>query len=345
MIRRSLLLLLGGPLAALAAPGDGGLQLPAPAEVDACVQDLVLTADADLDVGLLRTVCAEQLSSGLPAAAMTEAERGEASTALRRRLRLERVTQSNPFVLTPYRPNYVLPLAYQDSPNQASTQGNGLAQRMEVKFQLSFRIPLLQDVLGTQADLSIAYTGKSFWQAYDASRSRPFRETNHEPEIFLSVPVDWPWLGTRLDRVLLGINHQSNGQDLPTSRSWNRLYATFVWEVQDMLVSLQPWWRIPEERKKGPDDPRGDDNPDIERYAGQFELVVAWRNDNDTYSAVWRNNARAENRGSLELGWSFPMTGRARGYVQYFTGYAESLIDYQDHHNRISIGILMTDWL
>ena len=111
------------------------------------------------------------------------------------------------------------------------------------------------------------------------------------------------------------------------------------------MVAFQPWIRIPDREKKAPDDPRGDDNPNIERYAGQFEMVVAWRNDNDTYSAVWRNNARADNRGSLELGWSFPWTGRARGYVQFFTGYAESLIDYQDHHNRISIGILMTDWL
>ena len=132
MIRCCLLALLGGPLVALAAPAGADSAPPAPAEIDACVQDLVLAADADLEVGLLRTACIEQLASGLPTAAITEAERRDAATALRRRLRLERVTQSNPFVLTPYRPNYVLPLAYQDSPNQASTQGNGLAQRMEV---------------------------------------------------------------------------------------------------------------------------------------------------------------------------------------------------------------------
>lgn len=309
------------------------------------MRDLVATAPPDVEVQTLRLACEDQLRNGLSAQQVNQAQGSSGGTALERRLRFEQVTELNPFVLTPYRPNYVLPLAYQDSPNVASTNGNGLSERLEVKFQLSFRIPILRDVLGSGGDLSIAYTARSFWQAYDASQSRPFRETNHEPEAFLSFDVDWPVLGTRLDRITVGINHQSNGRDLPESRSWNRVYSTFIWEVEDLMVAFQPWIRIPDREKKAPDDPRGDDNPNIERYAGQFEMVVAWRNDNDTYSAVWRNNARADNRGSLELGWSFPWTGRARGYVQFFTGYAESLIDYQDHHNRVSIGILMTDWL
>lgn len=315
-----------------------------PDDIEACARELVATAPPEVEVGTLRQVCEDQLRSGLSAQQAADAEQDRNGTALERRLRFEEVTQLNPFVLTPYRPNYVLPLAYQDSPNLASTNGNGISERLEVKFQLSFRIPVLRDVLGSGADLSIAYTGLSFWQAYDASQSRPFRETNHEPEAFLSFDVDWSLFG-HLNQIQVGINHQSNGRDLPESRSWNRIYSTFIWEVEDMIVAFRPWIRIPDREKKTPDDPRGDDNPNIERYAGQFEMVVAWRNDNDTYSAVWRNNARADNRGSLELGWSFPFTGRARGYVQLFTGYAESLIDYQDHHNRISIGILLTDWL
>lgn len=318
---------------------------PSPTAIEACQRDLVVSASPGMDIETLRQACVDQLRHEQTNAGEGAIAEDSSDTALERRVRFERATQFNPFVLTPYRPNYVLPLAYQDSPNLASTNGNGLSERLEVKFQFSFRIPVLHDVLGTGSDLSIAYTAKSFWQAYDASQSRPFRETNHEPEVFLSIPVNWSLFGSRLDRVLVGVNHQSNGQDLPESRSWNRVYTTLIWEVQDLMVSFQPWIRIPDPDKKSPDDPRGDDNPDIERYAGQFELVVAWRNDNDTYSAVWRNNARADNRGSLELGWSFPFSGRARGYVQVFTGYAESLIDYQDHHNRISVGILMTDWL
>lgn len=315
-----------------------------PRAVDRCVTRLAASAADDVTVGTLRQACVDQLVQQ-PAGAETPGAADAAGSALARRVRAEEVTQLNPFVLTPHRPNYVLPISYQDSPNLASTNGNGLAERTEVQFQVSFKFPVLQDVLGSGGDVYLAYTGVSFWQAYDVDQSRPFRETNHEPEAFIEFAGGWRLLGTRLSLIRVGINHQSNGQDLPDSRSWNRVFATFLWEMDDLVFGLRPWVRIPDPPKDGPDDPRGDDNPDIERFAGQFEALVAWSNDNDTYSALWRNNARADNRGSLTLGWSFPLAGRARGYVRAFTGYAESLIDYDDHHNRISIGILLTDWL
>lgn len=262
-----------------------------------------------------------------------------------RREQLERKTEFNPFVLSPYKPNYFLPLTYHDSPNQASTEGNEIAQRAEFKFQLSIRFPLWLNVFGSGGDLNFAYTGTAWWQAYDANRSRPFRETNHEPAVFLSFDVDWPVLGSHLRRVNIGINHQSNGQKLPTSRSWNRIVASFVWEYEGRVMIFRPWYRIPDPAKTSEDDPRGDENPNIERFVGQFEMIAAWKKGDNTYSVNWRNNARADNRGSLELGWSFPLAARARGYVQAFTGYGESLIDYDDHHNRIGFGILLTDWL
>jgi phospholipase A1 len=239
----------------------------------------------------------------------------------------------------------MLPFTYHDSPNQVSTGGNALTDRAEIKFQFSVRFPVWKDILGSSSSLNVAYTAQSYWQAYDAARSRPFRETNHEPEVFLSIPVDWQVFGSRLSAVTVGFVHQSNGQDLPESRSWNRVVSSFIWEVQGRTVILRPWIRIPDPEKTSPDDPRGDENPNIERFVGQFEVIFARKIGSKTYSAVWRNNARRDNRGSLELNWSFPMSGRARGYVQYFTGYGESLIDYDQHHNRFGVGVLITDWL
>ncbi|MBW1838234.1 MAG: phospholipase A, partial [Deltaproteobacteria bacterium] len=67
-----------------------------------------------------------------------------------------------------------------------------------------------------------------------------------------------------------------------------------------------------------------------------------------TFSLMLRNNLESGfKRGAVEAGWSFPLWKYKyfKGYMQYFSGYGESMIDYNRYVNRIGIGILLSDFL
>jgi phospholipase A1 len=141
------------------------------------------------------------------------------------------------------------------------------------------------------------------------------------------------------------MSHQSNGRGGSLSRSWNRIYTNFVFEKENFVVSLKPWWRIPEDEKEDPLDASGDDNPDITDYMGNFELTTLYRRHDHEFSLMLRNNLEGDNYGAVQLEWTFPLWRGVRGYAQYFNGYGESLIDYDAHIERFGIGILLTDLL
>ena len=281
--------------------------------------------------------------------------KGESSEVeVPQRLIAERNTEDNPYVLTPHRQNYILPFSYMDDPNQEPYQQNvypGISEPMqnqEVKLQLSLKAPLTYSKLLTENDaIYFGFTLKSFWQLYNDDISSPFRETNYRPEIFYEAPISFkPWGGTIITRF--GFEHESNGRSQLLSRSWNRVYAGVGFAKNNWGVYLQPWYRIPEDTKvddgdpNTPPPPKGDDNPDIDDYMGNYELHGVYSYERIEFSGMTRYNF-GEGNGALELGMSFPLWGRLKGYVQYFNGYGESLIDYNHQVERIGVGFLLTD--
>lgn len=266
----------------------------------------------------------------------------DASSRIVRYWELEEEAQRGRFVMLPHRPNYVLPATFNSKPNDdpfRSQATNFELERLEAKFQLSFKFKLWQDILNDKGDLWFAYTQQSYWQVYD-QESSPFRETNYEPSLFLTYPVKFSVFGLRARMLALGFDHQSNGRDEPLSRSWNRIVASAVLEKGNLAAVVRAWYRIPEDR----DD---DDNPDIEDYLGHGDVVLSYRHNRNEWSATLKNNLDFDrNRSGVELAWSFglPFTRSLSGYVQYYYGYGESLVDYDAPVNRIGIGFLISDW-
>jgi phospholipase A1 len=265
----------------------------------------------------------------------------EEVSAIERRKTEEKKVGTSAFALIPHRQNYFLLVTYDNHPNKDTYEFASVDEpkNYEVKFQFSFKLLVWKKMYKGIGDLFYAYTQRSFWQVYDKSLSSPFRETNHEPEIFIKFDTDFNLLGLRNKLFLIGLNHQSNGRGRVLSRSWNRIYADFIAERGNFIIGLKSWYRIPE-------DEEDDDNPDIEKYMGYGELFGAYKRKNHIFSFMLRNNLREdENKGAVELGWSYPITHNVRVYVQYFNGYGESLVDYNDSANRFGAGIMLFDWI
>lgn len=246
-----------------------------------------------------------------------------------------------------FRPNYFLPVHVSSRFNrQPASPAAGHTGELpdyhnpEAKLQISVRTKLAEGLVLPGADLWFAYTQQSLWQLYSGSISRPFRSTSHEPEVIYVVPtpLELP-LGWKLKMTGIGLAHQSNGQTLPLSRSWNRWYATGGIENGDLAVTGRYNVRIRESDGN-------DDNPDLTDYRGRTELLALWSPGSYTLSALWRTNFTR--RGSLQLDLSAPVNAKdpkgLRWYAQAFSGYGESLIDYNFRQTSLGLGLSLFGW-
>lgn len=265
-----------------------------------------------------------------------------------RRVLSEMTAMSQPFSLLPHRPNFVLPLSYHRR-EDATQASSGAYQSLETQFQISFKFPVSRPLFGGLVTPFFAYSSRSWWQVYDGTRSRPFRENNYEPEFFLAIPApNVDLLGWRSRVLLVGFNHQSNGRSVPESRSWNRLVAELMIDRgTENWASLKVWHRLKEDPKKQPTDSEGDDNPGITRYLGHFEAKlgqVSSSGNNLTLTA--RHSFRGKSKGALQFDWSrpVPQSPALRWYVVAFVGYGDSLIDYNNKVNRVGLGVTINDW-
>lgn len=231
------------------------------------------------------------------------------------------------FNLYPYKKNYLLPINY---------NFNEIADRkqIETSFQISIEKPISYNFFGFDESISAAYTQKSFWQT--AKDSSPFRETNYEPEIFVQLPYK---NNEVFKAYKISLMHSSNGKNEEESRSWNRVYLEGYFQLSNLFLIPKIWYRIPENASD-------DDNSDIEDYYGKGELSLLYAYKKHTFELMLRNNLdfNSGNKGAAELNWTFPLpeflsTDNSYGLVQIFSGYGNSLTDYDREINKIGVGI------
>ncbi len=328
----------------VAAAVEGGPTL------ESCIQDKVLAAPDNMTVGEIKATC-QELESTMELVVVEE----DTGDAVEERLEVDAANVLRPFTLLAHRQNYFLLAAHNFQGYSTEDFSEAFGEEdlsfdntealsfdnTEAQFQLSFKMPLAVNIFEKDIDIFAAYTARSFWQVYQTDISSPFRETNHQPEVWVQFHPEFEFYGVRSMVTALGVAHQSNGRSGNLSRSWNTVFADLVFHKGNFAASLRPWVRLPESDAN-------DDNPDITDYLGHGEMRFAYKYDDNVFSFMSRNNLESGfSRGAVELGWSFPIPGYPylKGYLQYFSGYGESLIDYNRYVNRIGIGLLFTDLL
>ena len=245
------------------------------------------------------------------------------------------------FGLQPYRVNYLMPYAYRETAYKS--YDSVVYKNIEAELQVSLKMGVGSDLFGLDEKYYLSYTHKAFWQIY--TDSSPFRETNYNPEAFVVFPIFDKTSMFQLRSLKFAIAHNSNGQPEShdealyayhsqdpqnMSRSLNYIYAEATLQHDTLVTDIKVWARLPESKET-------DDNPDIMEYTGFTELKLTYFLHKHVFTMMARGNIM-KGQGALETTYSYPILNDTYVYAKVFTGYGESLIDYDNYITKFAIG-------
>ena len=232
----------------------------------------------------------------------------------------ESFSEQRSFNISLHKENYLIPYYNNQKKMYDATDDE------ELKYQLSIKATLFQ--IGASY-LAAAYSQKSHWQIYDEEESRPFRETNYNPEIFFRS-------GTAFNYFDLGFEHESNGREEPESRSWDRVFLRGQYSSRIFKIALK-WWTIVEDEDY--DDAHPERIEPIQRFYGNAELDLGLLVNGTIIKAKTRYNPDTY-KGYVEAKMLWRLAGQLYWGAFYTKGYGDNLRSYNIDNEAVGIGIL-----
>jgi len=196
---------------------------------------------------------------------------------------------------------------------------------------------VIKNIFNSNTNLYLAYTQKSFWQAY--ANSAYIRDTNYTPEIFFSSVGNYPlFAGWRLKYLNWGALHQSNGRGDAEERTWNRLYVAPILSKGNWMITIKPWYVVDDKATR-------EHNPNIAYYLGYDSVLVAYKYCGQVFSVERTNVESGVKRGAIIVTWSLPLNKKVKFYTEFFGGYGQSLTEYNHSTASVGVGIALNDWI
>lgn len=201
----------------------------------------------------------------------------------------------------------------------------------DVKFQLSISQRLTKSKLPFDSYLFIQYTQKAFWDVF--RESLPMRDLNFNPGIGLGHLIIRH--NKYIGKAYLMLEHESNGRDSIDSRSWNKITLSCALVLNDNWeTQFKTWIPIID----------GENNKDILKYNGIFQFAVNYRTCNKRLqigALITQRKAWFSFNTQLELSYKFNKRENQFFFIQYYNGYGENLLEYNQYKNMLRVGFVI----
>jgi outer membrane phospholipase A len=210
---------------------------------------------------------------------------------------------------------------------------------------LKYKLLDFKDNWDPLTHLYVAYTQTSFWDLLTKDPS--FYDTSYKPSIFFYYPDVFQKDFFQLD-LQLGAEHESNGRGGTLERSFNTIYLQPKATIDlpyNLQFFLQPrawlYARV------------GSNNEDIAHYHGYADLLAAltWLDPNSGERIQLSTKFLVGDEGS-HAGLLYDLRFNVAGVpllrkfnpsiqVQYFTGYGQTLLQYNEKSHALRAGICL----
>ena len=202
----------------------------------------------------------------------------------------------------------------------------------DVKFQISIAQRLTKSTLPWNTYLFLTYSQKCFWNVFE--ESMPMRDLNFNPGIGLGklLIVKDRLIG----KMMLLVEHESNGRDGEDLRSWNKIsLSASIFVDPQFMVHGKVWIPIID----------GQNNKDILKYSGIYQTGIQVTSKNKRFgmaiTLVKRQGFNLNFNTIIELNYKLFKKDNQYLFLQYYNGYGENLLDYNKFHSRLRAGIVI----
>lgn len=205
-------------------------------------------------------------------------------------------------------------------------------ENSNVKFQISIAQRLTKSTLPWNTYLFLFYTQKVFWNILE--KSFPMTDLNFNPGVGLAKPL---FVKNRyIGKLILLLEHESNGRDGLESRSWNKVsLGASVMVDPTVIVHGKFWIPIVD----------GENNRDILDYSGIYQIGTSYLSPNRRWGAsvvlTKRRGWKLNYNTIVELSYRLFKRDNQYLFLQYYNGYGEGMLAYKEFHSTVRVGIVI----